>query len=247
MNHDCYVPIDYTIWAEYWDLLEHQGLEIDFMQRFIGFVDSPCLVVGSGQGLLSEFLEQRGYEVVNNDSCTDMAVRAKQRRQIETIVGNIVDIRLPIKFKTVVISTGIINELAIAQNQLYKIINSIDHHLIVGGSLILAYFRRTFWTDLAEKLGLYGVPSNNVLFWKAQGALERAANLFGVCNSKPRETQVLFDTYRECLNRHMNMVCRIGERHETLCPNSADLFIERHSGYYPFSLSAIRICRYPNH
>jgi hypothetical protein len=79
-------PIDYRVWADYWDLLEHHGLNAENAFLLSEALASPMLIVGSGQGLLSQYFAQCGYDICSVDRSIEMAKFATYRRGMPTVV-----------------------------------------------------------------------------------------------------------------------------------------------------------------
>jgi SAM-dependent methyltransferase len=229
-------PIDYRVWADYWDLLEHHGLNAENTRLLAGFLASPILILGSGQGLLSHYLAQAGYDVCGVDRSTEMATRAKYRRGMSTVVCDALQLHLRQRFRTIIVSTGVVNDQLLGRGQLPRLIRKVEGHLLPGGYLILGYFRISPWTLVAQELELYGRPSRNVLFWKAQGDLAHAERLFAAGVERSQAVHRAFDVHATKLSCHMDSILAIGKRHIDLGHQSPEQFIGNHSGYYPFPL-----------
>jgi SAM-dependent methyltransferase len=237
MTTDGLFPIDFRVWADYWDLLEHHGVNAENAYLLQAFLASPILVVGSGQGLLSLHLLDAGYDVCSIDKSATMAEYAARRRHVSTTVCDAVVLRLPQRFRGIVVTTGIINTRTIEQGLLPPLLENIDRHMAPGGRVAFSYFSATSWTDVAHELGLYGRPSNNVIFWIAHGDLTHAVRLFAVHLGNPEVVRRAFDSQPTKLSSHMESILTIGKRYVELHDESPDRFIADHSGYYPFPLS----------
>jgi hypothetical protein len=140
------------------------------------------------------------------------------------------------RFRTIIVSTGVVNDLFLGEGHLPRLLRNVDSHLMPGGRLILGYFRRSPWTQVAQDLELYGRPSKNVLFWKAQGDRACAEALLAAAVPRPEAVHQLFDVHGTKLAKHMDLILAIGRRHIDLGNDSPEQFIGNHSGYYPFPL-----------
>lgn len=234
---DDFFPIDFCIWADYWDLLEHQGLNAGNVHLLRHFLGNPLLLLGSGQGLLSSCLIQVGYDVCSVDRSTKMATYAASRRGVSTVVCDALALRLSHRFEALIVSTGLVNLRFLNQGLLPRLLETINWHLAPGGRLALSYFRATPWTQVALKLGLYGRPSNNVIFWHAAGDLAHAQRLFTVRLNDPSVVRRAFNDQPTKLTSHMGLILATGKRYIELNNESPERFIADHTGYYPFPLS----------
>lgn len=237
MNSAGRFSIDLTTWADYWDLIEENGLNSDVVHRLAPDLESPILIVGSGQGLVSARCIALGHNVWSVDKSAAMADRALHRRRVPTIVGDVFEVELAMRFKTILVSTGIINERTLDEAVLPRLMASVRRLLADDGRLVLAYFRRSLWTDIATELGLYGRPSRNLLFWQARGDLAHAEQKFSDAANRPADVHRVFSEHYEPLARHQDFITRVGQRHQMLAGREPDAFIAEHSGYYPFPLT----------
>jgi len=224
------------MWADYWDLLEDHGLNADNAQTLHDFLASPLLVMGSGQGLLSLHFLRAGYHVCSVERSVRMARSAARRRGVSTVVADALEIRLPQRFQGVIVSTGVVNSRTLDQGLLPPLLESINRHLVPGGRVALSYFSATPWTRVAKELGLYGRPSNNVLFWVARGDFVYAERLFRGRLDDPGRVHRAFTDQGAKLSSHSRSILAIGKRYIELHEESPEQFIVEHSGYYPFPL-----------
>lgn len=231
------LPIDFCIWADYWDLFEQNGLNGDNGHRLHNFLASPVLILGSGQGLMSAHFMRAGYRVCSVDKSARMAAYAARRRGVSTVVCDALLLRLPHHFQAVIVSTGLINLRSLGQGLLPPLLETIKWHLAPGGRLVLSYFRVTPWTHTAQQLGLYGRPSNNVILWHAGGDLVYAEQLFAAHLNDPPVVRQAFDQQRTKLLSQMSSILATGRRYVELHKEPPEKFIAYHSGYYPFPLS----------
>lgn len=232
-----FFQIDFSIWAEYWDLIENHGLNNEVFKIIQPFLTSEVLVIGSGQGLFSKVLNDNGFLTENIDKNFKMAEWAKSRRNISTTFRDIIDFESPKTYNTVVISTGIINQQSLATELGKTIIEKAISFLKPGGNLILTYFRQTKWTEIANQLGLYGRNSNNFLFWQAGGNLNKASELFQENGTDPSSIENIFKNHHSILEKHQQQILAVGHRHLEINGTPPDQFLKQNSGYYPFSLS----------
>ncbi len=125
--------------APLWEICEGDGLRPEHLLPWIEELASPCLVVGSGQGLLTEFLAQEGLEVLGLDFSPAMARYAQQRRGQSTQVGSLEDLPFaPGTFGSLVLATGVVNpqqpdELRRGWDQMCRVLRC-------GSTLLLGFF-----------------------------------------------------------------------------------------------------------
>ncbi|WP_129337984.1 class I SAM-dependent methyltransferase [Cellulomonas endophytica] len=236
MNEGRY-PTDWAVWADHWDLVEGHGMNVEAVPALAAQLRDPVLLVGSGQGLVAASLSSAGFHVVAVDSSATMARRARERRGVETVLCDVVDLRLGRRFATALVSTGVVNERSIAAGLVPRLVEVLRAHLLPDGVVLIAYFRRSAWTGVAELLGLYDRPSTNAFFWVAGGDVERARQLFTDRSADPEAVGLAFSRHGEALARHADFIRRVGERCERLGSVDPEGFIRDHAGFYPFPLS----------
>jgi SAM-dependent methyltransferase len=232
-----YYGIDYRVWADYWDLLEQHGLNAENASLLDNYSASPILILGSGQGLVSQHFLQAGYSVCSVDRSAEMADGAMRRRGISTVVCDALNLYLDQRFSTIIISTGVINERSLGHGDLSRLLKRVRSQLVQRGFLVLSYFRMTPWTLAARELGLYARPSNNTIFWRAQGDLAEAERFFVANVEHSEAAQRVFKEHRKALSRHMDAIMAVGKRHIQLGKEEPGDFIANYSGYYPFPLT----------
>jgi SAM-dependent methyltransferase len=97
--------------AAFWERFEADGLRPEHLDEAAGRLESPCVVVGSGLGLLCEALTTSGLEsVIGVDFSPAMVERSRSLRGVEAVVAS-AD-RLPFAdaaIGSVVVATGVLD------------------------------------------------------------------------------------------------------------------------------------------
>ncbi|MDD5306305.1 MAG: ATP-binding cassette domain-containing protein [Deltaproteobacteria bacterium] len=131
----------WKVWAPYWEHLERRHLTPDVIDALAGAIAGPCLVVGSGQGLVLEHLARGGLEAVGVDLEHGMLVRGRERRGV---AGLAADARnLPFvdgRFGTVMVASGVIDYLD-DEVTIAAIVRECLRVLAPEGSLFVAFYR----------------------------------------------------------------------------------------------------------
>lgn len=102
----------WELWSPYWTYIEENFLDSDSIQKLTPFVKAPVLIVGGGQGLLVEKLQQNGFHVDGVDSESLMIEFAEKRRGIKLIEAD--GANLPFDddtYNTCIVATGVIDFL----------------------------------------------------------------------------------------------------------------------------------------
>ena len=136
-----------------WHAFEHDGLTDTMVAGCLGHVDGPILVVGSGQGLVSQGLQRAGFEVVSVDSEPEMAVQAQARRNIATRVADFFELEADPGIRTVLVNTGVVTP-SLVRTRAEAFARQLRRLVPVDGRVVLSYFQRTAFMDVAEEMGL---------------------------------------------------------------------------------------------
>lgn len=139
--------------APFWHLLENTGVTPSMIQDCSPWLSEPVLVVGAGQGLLVEALQEQGHRRVEGlEACAAMVRKARERRGIELALADALNI--PAKdaaYGSVIVATGVVTR----GNDDIALIQEAIRVLQPGGHLVLAVFcpDQSFAT-IGEELGL---------------------------------------------------------------------------------------------
>jgi ubiquinone/menaquinone biosynthesis C-methylase UbiE len=99
--------------APYHWRIENSYLKPSVVRHFIREVRGPVLVVGAGQGLIVEELQEHGLACVGIDLCKEMVRQARRRRGLTLVRADAT--ALPFasgSFETVIFATGVIDFIA---------------------------------------------------------------------------------------------------------------------------------------
>lgn len=230
-------PIDLSIWADFWDLLEHHGLSPNILQQTLPGLEGPVLVVGSGQGLVPAFLLRSGYAVTSLERSRAMARMSRRRRGLDPIVQDGACYRCDDRFKTIILNTGVLNSRTLGSGEALSIVDNISTMLARDGRLVVAFFRWTRWTDLALRLGFFGTPSSNVVLWRHRDDFGKALRLLEGSDGSADDLAALLCSNRKLISEHARNIIKLGESYRDLTGLAPDGFISEHSGFFPFPLA----------
>ena len=148
--------------SPYMDFLENVlGINLDNLAPIIPLIKSPVLVVGAGQGLLVEELQQRGFDTEGIDLSPQMVEYAEKRRGIRLILANANNMPFENgRFKTSIIATGVIDFLN-DPDQIAAILNEVRRVTDAQGEVFVALFGVT--PQLEELVRYIGFLSDNRL------------------------------------------------------------------------------------
>lgn len=137
--------------ATVWERFEGDGLRVDHLQEIGASLASPCVVIGSGLGLLVRGLEALGVEsVVGVDFSPAMARRAQELRGVQTHVASVE--RLPFdagQLRSAVVATGVLDPSQ--PRGLERAWGELARVVAAGGRVVAAVFEASpeFRTFLA--------------------------------------------------------------------------------------------------
>ena len=206
---------DFSEYVDYWDLYEDEdGLTTSIVTQLSQYIRSPILLLGSGQGLISECLIFRGEKVTSVDISQEMADKALERRGIQTVVADVATVKLQQQFSTIIVSTGIIDTHRLEGEFLDKLLENIKTHSHKAAHILFFYFWNSPWEQAKQLLGIYKKPSSEIYFWQAQGNLETAKRLLVSEGGIPQETvDEIFNQWQEELQAMQELILRVGERY----------------------------------
>jgi SAM-dependent methyltransferase len=207
----------------YWEFFERSGLNENVLE-LSEYIRSPVLLLGSGQGVVSQALLDQGLDVTNVDISNSMIQYARSRRNVETIEANAASVSFDRKFNTILVNTGILTEENIRTSFNLDLLKNVDKHLAERGRVLLAYLRCSFSIKVFERLGLLGRPSNNAIFWSARESLEKIKESFIASGYEKDLIDLLFVLCEDDLDKHREFITRVGNEYlkvnETTEPSS---------------------------
>lgn len=212
--------------AEAWDLCEDGGLAAGHVADAAAWLATPCLVVGSGHGLLVEALRRCGFAALGVDHSPAMAWRARARRGVRSVVARAE--ALPFSgggFGSLVAATGVLDPtdpvlLRSAVAELARVVRP-------EGTLLLAFFEAAGeqWTA-GEALGLLvaGGQRHDRLarLWRARRDGEAQARLVAAWAScSAREAAARLAAHRAWLWRGFALLSELAARAGSEDPEAA--------------------------
>jgi len=225
--------IDFAELSVVWEFYEKNGLNASVANFIVNIIRSKVLVVGSGQGVFCSELIKAGFEVTGLEREQEMAVAALERRGMESVVIDFFDFLSPIRYETIVLSTGLIDDLTALDDQyLDSLLVHCKRLLASDGKLVIAFFNHTPWIDYAESLGLYDKPSRNQLLWDYRDDLS-----LGIKSLKKSSSSALkMEYYEGVLREHAKMIVNIGHMYNEKTGRNPRSFIGKYTGFYPYDL-----------
>jgi ubiquinone/menaquinone biosynthesis C-methylase UbiE len=131
----------WTAWAPYWSYQEDFFLDLDAINKLSAFITNPVLIIGAGQGLLVEQLQNNDFMVDGIDSDPQMIAYAKKRRGLDLIEANAGN--LPFaddSYKTSIIATGVVDFID-DEEQIESIINEALRVTDKTGKVFVAFYK----------------------------------------------------------------------------------------------------------
>ncbi|MCK4797060.1 MAG: class I SAM-dependent methyltransferase, partial [Spirochaetes bacterium] len=133
----------YVAWSPFWEFVENRHLSIFVTEKLLNYISSPVLIIGAGQGLIVEYLRNKGFIVDGIDIEKEMIRMAKKRRSIDIILADAK--KLPFKdksYKTVIIASGIVDYLR-DDKQIKQIIDEGLRVTAKHGNLFISFYQIT--------------------------------------------------------------------------------------------------------
>lgn len=127
--------------APYWSYYEDNFLDLDSIRGLLPEIAAPVLVVGAGQGLLVEELQNNALEVDGVDTAPYMIEYAKERRNVDVIQAD--GKRLPFgdgAYATSIIATGVIDFMD-DEAQIASIMSEVFRVTDEAGGVLVAFYR----------------------------------------------------------------------------------------------------------
>lgn len=220
-----YWELYFDRWVDYWELYEDKaGLTTRITEALYEKICSPVLILGSGQGVISEDLLLEGKDVTSVDISRVMANKARERRGIETVVADATSVMLKKRFRSIIVPTGVLTMQRMEGDFVEKLLRNIRAHSESETKVIFSYFWNSPWDQAKALLGYYKKPSNAVYFWKAQGDLEAAKHLLVTEGGILQETaDRIFSQCKEALQEILELYLVVGERYQQINNNDADI------------------------
>ena len=128
-------------WAPYWEYLEDRHFSTSITEKLLSEISSPVLVVGAGQGLIVNYLKNKGYKVDGLDLEDEMIRLAKKRHSINLIKGDARNLPFENKsYKTVILSSGVV-DYGTDKKSIKKIIEEALRVVSPQGNLLIAFYQ----------------------------------------------------------------------------------------------------------
>jgi ubiquinone/menaquinone biosynthesis C-methylase UbiE len=133
---------------EFWDNLapylshiEDNFLDLESINKLKSIIKDPVLIVGAGQGLLVESLQQNGYNVDGIDNNPKMIEYAEKRRGIKLIQEDATNLSFnDNSYGATIIATGVVDYIDDTQ-LIEKILNEAVRVTTDDGKVLVAFYR----------------------------------------------------------------------------------------------------------
>ncbi len=142
-------------WAPYWEILEDRHLSKMVTEKFVGYVKSPVLVIGAGQGIIVNYLKELGHVVDGVDLEPEMIRIAKERRNLDIIHADAR--KMPFNdgsYKTVIIASGVV-DYGTPEDVIKEILDESKRVTAKGGNLFVSFYQiHPVLEKLFKKIGV---------------------------------------------------------------------------------------------
>ena len=148
--------------APYHYSIEKNFFELNSLKRIIDNIQEPVLVVGAGQGLIVEELQNKGFQCDGIDSNSEMIKYAEKRRGIKLIKADAK--KMPFEngmYQTTICTTGVF-DFIMDDQEIKLIINEIKRVTNNSGNIFLAFVR--FSSAVEEHLKKTGMLKDNIIY-----------------------------------------------------------------------------------
>jgi len=133
---------------EFWDNLapylshiEDNFLDLESINKLKNIINDPVLIIGAGQGLLVESLQQSGYSVDGIDNNTKMIEYAERRRGIKLIQEDATNLSFDENsYRTTIIATGVVDYID-DLHLIEEILNEAVRVTTDEGRVLVAFYR----------------------------------------------------------------------------------------------------------
>lgn len=148
-------------WSPYWEHLEDRHFSTTITEKLLPEISEPALVIGAGQGLIVNYLKNKGYKVDGLDLEDEMIKLAKERHSINLIKGDAKKLPFENKsYKTVIISSGVV-DYGTDKKSIKKIIEEALRVVSPQGNVFIAFYQidRTI-EKIYKKIGVIDKEKN---------------------------------------------------------------------------------------
>jgi ubiquinone/menaquinone biosynthesis C-methylase UbiE len=128
-------------WAPYWSYFEDNFLDIESINQLSATIESPILIIGAGQGILVEQLQNKGFKVDGLELDPQMIKYAKDRRGIDLIQADAG--KMPFadnSYRTSIIATGVIDFID-DKESIESIVNEALRVTDETGNVLAAFYK----------------------------------------------------------------------------------------------------------
>ncbi len=150
--------------APYHYSIEKNFFELNSLERIISNIHEPVLVVGAGQGLIVEELQNNGFKCDGIDSSSEMIKYAEKRRGIKLIKADAK--KMPFEngmYQTTICATGVF-DLVMNEEEIKLIINEVKRVTDNSGNIFIVFVRVSPATE--ELLKKVGMLKDNIIYGK---------------------------------------------------------------------------------
>jgi len=127
--------------APYLSHIEDNFLDLESINKLKSIINGPVLVIGAGQGLLVESLQQSGYKVDGIDNNTKMIEYAERRRSIKLIQEDATNLSFDDNsYKTTIVATGVVDYID-DLHLIEAILNEAARVTTDEGRILVAFYR----------------------------------------------------------------------------------------------------------
>ncbi|MAM69745.1 MAG: hypothetical protein CMP91_01195 [Gammaproteobacteria bacterium] len=134
-NFDAY----WNAWAPYWHHVEDFFFEEDSLNAITDQLQPPVLVLGAGLGLIVEALRKNGIECDGLDLSQPMLEQAKQRRNLDLILGDAADMPFADNsYQSCISASGVIDFMG-DEALIARIINEMKRVTIDANKIFIAF------------------------------------------------------------------------------------------------------------
>jgi ubiquinone/menaquinone biosynthesis C-methylase UbiE len=146
-------------WAPYWSYFEDNFLDKESIDLLASTIESPILIVGAGQAMLVEHLQNKGFKVDGLELDPQMIKYAKNRRGIDLIQADAR--KMPFadnNYMTSIIATGVIDFIE-DKELIESIINETLRVTNDTGTVLAAFYK--YHPKVEDMLRYAGLITDN--------------------------------------------------------------------------------------
>lgn len=146
-------------WAPYWSYFEDNFLDIESINQLASTIESPILIIGAGQGILVEQLQNEGFKVDGLELDPQMIKYARDRRGIDLIQADAG--KMPFadnSYRTSIIATGVIDFID-DKESIESIVNEALRVTDDAGNVFAAFYK--YHPKVEDKLRFAGLITDN--------------------------------------------------------------------------------------